>query len=154
VVAAAVAGLTAAAAVVWHASRRAAPVEQLAPLVAALAAGQAPVSLWLGCVARPEGAKGAATRGLYPLLGAEIEVASPDLPGDTSFKVALELVAEIFRTGNPPTDGARLGYDRTTEFGVRYRLDGDAGAVPVVVLSQIIEPAGMKVGATVTAGAA
>ncbi len=153
VVAAAVAGLPNAVAVVWHASRRAVPAEQLAPLVAALAKGQAPVPLWLGCVP-PAGAKGAATRGLYPLHGAEIEVTAPGLPGNLAFEVALELAAEIFRTGKPPAEGARLGYDRTTEFGVRYRTDGPAGAVPAVVLTQITQPAGINVGAKVAAGAA
>ena len=154
VVAAAVAGLAGAVAVVWHTSRRAVPAEQLAPLVAALAQGQAPVPLWLGCVARPAGARGVATRGLYPLLGAEIEVASRDLPVDTAFEVALDLVAEIFRTGKPPTEGARLGYDRTTEFGVRYRRQGHAGAVPAVVLTQITQPAAVPAGVKLMAGAA
>ena len=154
VVAAAVAGLAGAVAVVWHTSRRAVPAEQLAPLVAALAQGQAPVPLWLGCVARPAGARGVATRGLYPLLGAEIEVASRDLPVDTAFEVALDLAAEIFRTGKPPADGARLGYDRTTEFGVRYRRQGHAGAVPAVVLTQITQPAAAPAGVKLMAGAA
>ena len=154
VVAAAVAGLAGAVAVVWHTSRRAVPAEQLAPLVAALAQGQAPVPLWLGCVARPAGARGVATRGLYPLLGAEIEVASRDLPVDTAFEVAQELAAEIFRTGKPPTEGARLGYDRTTEFGVRYRRQGHAGAVPAVVLTQITQPAAAPAGVKLMAGAA
>ncbi len=85
VVAAAVAGLAEAAAVIWNASRRAVPVEQLAAMVAALAQGQAPMPLWLGCVARPAGARGVATLGLFPLLGAEIEVASQDMPVDTAF---------------------------------------------------------------------
>ena len=158
VVAAAVAGLAEAAAVVWHASRRAVPAEQLAPLVAALATGQAPVPLWMGCVGRPAGARGVATRGLYALLGAEIEVASRDLPVDSAFEVALELAAEIFRTGKPPEEGARLGYDRITEFGVRYRRQGHPGAVPAVVLSQITPPVGAPAGALdgmkLTAGAA
>ena len=154
VVAAAVAGLAGAVAVVWHASRRAVPAEQLAPLVAALAAGQAPVPLWLGCVARPAGARGVATRGLYPLLGAEIEVALWNLPVDAAFEVALELAAEIFDTGKPPAEGARLGYDRTTEFGVRYRPGNHVGAVPAVVLTQITQPAGVPAGAKLAVGAA
>jgi len=157
VAAAAVAGLVEAAAVVWYPSRRAVPAEQLASLVVALAAGQAPVALWLGCVSRPagtRGARGAVTRGLYPLLGAEIEIASPDLPGDTAFEVALELAAEMLRTGKPPEDGARLGYDRTTEFGVGYRRHGHAGAVPAVVLTQLTEPAVASSGVRLTAGAA
>jgi len=158
VAAAAVAGLVDAAAVIWHASRRAVPAEQLAPLVAALATGQAPVPLWLGCVARPAGARGVATRGLYALLGAEIEVASLNLPVDTAFDVALELAVEMFRAGKPPADGARLGFDRTTEFGVRYRTGSHAGAVPAVVLTQTTAPGGAPAGApiavNVAAGAA
>ncbi|MHA1528364.1 MAG: hypothetical protein ACTSVG_05055 [Alphaproteobacteria bacterium] len=154
VVAAAVAGLTEAAAVVWYASRRAVPAEQLAPLVAALATGQAPVPLWLGCVARPAGARGVATRGLYALFGAEIEVASRNLPVDAAFEVAQELAAEIFHAGAPPEEGARLGYDRTTEFGVRYRSGSHAGAVPAVVLTQITESARAPARAQLAAGAA
>jgi hypothetical protein len=143
VVAAAVAGLAEAAAVIWNASRRAVPVEQLAAMVAALAQGQAPMPLWLGCVARPAGARGVATLGLFPLLGAEIEVASQDMPVDTAFGVALELAEEVLRSGEPPENGALLGYDRTTEFGVRYRANGHAGAAPAMVLSQINHPAGV-----------
>jgi len=143
VVAAAVAGLAEAAAVIWNASRRAVPVEQLAAMVAALAQGQAPMPLWLGCVARPAGARGVATLGLFPLLGAEIEVASQDMSVDTAFGVALELAEEVLRSGEPPENGALLGYDRTTEFGVRYRANGHAGAAPAMVLSQINHPAGV-----------
>ncbi len=143
VVAAAVAGLAEAAAVIWNASRRAVPVEQLAAMVAALAQGQAPMLLWLGCVARPAGARGVATLGLFPLLGAEIEVASQDMSVDTAFGVALELAEEVLRSGEPPENGALLGYDRTTEFGVRYRANGHAGAAPAMVLSQINHPAGV-----------
>jgi len=157
VVVAAVAGLAEAAAVVWHASRRAVPAEQLAPLaplVAALATGQAPVPLWLGCVARPAGARGVATRGLYALFGAEIEVASQNLPVDTAFEVAQELAVDIFCAGEPPEEGARLGYDRTTEFDVRYRSGSHAGAVPAVVLTQIAESARMPDRVQLVAGAA
>ncbi len=150
VLAAAVTGLAEAAAVIWRTSRRALPAEQLAPLVAAMAQGQAPVPLWLGCMGQPAGAQGVATRGLYPLLGAEIEVASEDLPWDTAFEVALELAVEILRTGEPPAHGVRLGYDRNTEFSVRHRAGGGAGAMPAVVLTQVTHP----VEPEVTAGAA
>ncbi|MEE8456373.1 MAG: hypothetical protein V3R90_16770 [Limibaculum sp.] len=105
-------------------------------------------------MARPAGARGVATRGLYALLGAEIEVASRNLPVDAAFEVAQELAAEIFRTGKPPADGTRLGYDRATEFGVRYRRQGHAGAVPAVVLTQITQPAAEPAGVKLMAGAA
>jgi len=150
VVAAAVTGLVEAAAVVWRASRRAVPVEQLETLVAALAQGQAPIPLWLGCPSRPEGARGTVTRGLFPLLGAEIEIAVSDLQGDAAFKIAMELAAEILRAGEAPAHGAWLKYDRNTEFSVRHRASGHAGGVPYVVLTQAANP----VESEATAGAA
>lgn len=136
IVAAAVARLADAAAVVWHTSLCAVPAAQSGSLVAALAMGQAPVPLWFGCPGRPVGASGAATRGLYPLLGAEIEVASPDLPTETAFKLALELVAEILRAGEAPAPGTWLDYDKHAEFRVRHQAPGHAGAVPAIVLTQ------------------
>jgi hypothetical protein len=150
IVAAAVARLTEAAAVVWHTSLCAVPAAQLPPLVAALAQGQAPVPLWFGCPGRPEGASGAATRGLYPLLGAEIEIASPDMPVNTAFALALDLVAEILRAGEAPEHGAWLDYDKNTEFGVRHQARSHAGAVPTVVLIH----ATRRVAPEATAGAA
>jgi hypothetical protein len=147
IVAAAVAGLADALAVVWRPSGCAVPAEQLAPLVSALKQGQAPVSLWLGHVERPAGAM---TRGFYPLLGAEIEIASPELPGDAAFIVALDLVAEIFRSGEPPAHGAWLSYDANTEFSVRHRAGGHGGGVPTVALMHAAQP----VEPDVSAGAA
>ena len=153
-VSAAVAALTEAVGIVWCPSHCVAPAEQLAPLMAALVQGQPPVSLWVGCpsqsAGQSAGAQGAFTRGLYPLLGMEIEVEVRDLPAAVAFDIARGLVEEALRSGEPPEDGARLKYNRTTEFGVRYRMNGIPGAVPAVVLSQIAEPAQVKV----TAGAA
>ena len=97
VVAAAVAGPVGAVAVVWHASRRAVSAEQLAPLVAALAQGQAPVPPWLGCVARPAGARGVATRAPYPLLGAESAVAARPLPVAPPLAVARAPAVSVAR---------------------------------------------------------
>jgi hypothetical protein len=137
IVAAAVAGLADAVALVWRPSGCAVPAKQLAPLVAALKQGQTPMPLWLGRVERP---RGAMTRGFYPLLGAEIEIASPELPGDTAFKVALDLVAEILRSGEPPAHGAWLDYDENTEFSVRHRAGSHGGGVPTVVLIHAAQP--------------
>lgn len=141
VVAAAVAKLAEASAIVWHRSRRAVPATQLASLVAELAKGEAPVPLWLSCPVRPEGARGAATYGLFPLLGAEIEVVSPDLPAATAIGVALDLASEILRAGEPPEDGAVMGYDDTTDFSVELRAGGDDGAPPLVVLTHVTQSA-------------
>ena len=76
------------------------------------------------------------------------------MQASAAFEIALELAVEILSTGEVPENGARLGCDRTTEFCVRYRLNSHTGAAPAVVLSQIIEPAGMPIGEKVTAGAA
>jgi hypothetical protein len=140
VLAAAVMVLAEAAAIFWHSSHRAVPAGQLAPLLAAMVQGQAPVPLWLGCMGSSMGSSGVATRGLYPFLGVEIEVASQDLPLDTAFEVAQELAVEIFRTGELPAHGVRIGYDRDTEFSVRHRAGGRAGAMPAVVLTQVTHP--------------
>lgn len=147
VVAAAVTGLTNAVAVIWRESLRAVPVEQLASMVAALTRGQAPVPLWLGRVGRPEGAPGAATRGLYPLLGAEIEVEAPDLTGDRAFEVALELATQILRSGEAPAHGEWLGYNRDIDFHVRHRAGSHAGPAPAVILKQETRPVEMEVAA-------
>ena len=136
IVSAAVAKLADAAAVVWQASLCAVSAAQMAPLVAALAQGQAPLSLWFGCMGRPAGASGAATRGLHSLLGAEVEIVSPDLPSETAFELALELVAEILRAGEAPQPGVCIGYDKNTEFCVRHQARSHAGSIPAVVLMQ------------------
>ena len=149
IVAAAVARLADATAVIWHNSLCAVPAAQLVSLVAALAQGQAPVPLWFGCPGRPAGASGASTRGLYPLLGAEIEIASPDLPADSAFELALDLVAEILRAGEAPAHGAWLDYDKNTEFHVRHQARSHAGAVPALVLIQATRPVESEVRAGV-----
>jgi hypothetical protein len=108
-------------AIVWKTSRCALPAKRLTSLVAELAQGQAPMPLWLGCQGGTEGARGATTCGLYPLLGAEIEVVSPNLTAETAVTVALDLATEILRAGEPPAHGASRG----------------AGSVPAVVLTHV-----------------
>jgi hypothetical protein len=142
IVAAAVARLANAVAVVWRSSGCAVPVGQFDPLVTALTGGQAPLPLWLGRMERPAGAM---TRGFYPLLGAEIEITSPDLTGDAAFEVAMDLVAEILRSGEPPAHGAWLGYDANTAFSVRHRASGNGGGAPTVVLMHATQPVGPDV---------
>lgn len=149
VVAAAVTKLAEITAVVWDTSGCALPAEQLASLVAELAQGQAPVPLWLGCPKRAEGVGGAETRGFYPLLGAEIEVVSPNLPDDAAVIVALDLATEILRAGEPPAHGAMIDYDKNTEFRVAHRAGTGSGAVPTVVLTQVTHLAEPEVSAGV-----
>lgn len=150
VVAAAVTKLVEATAVIWHTSGCALTGEQLTSLVAELAQGKAPVALWLGFPERADGDRGAETRGLYPLLGAEIEVVSPNLPRDTAAKVALDLATEILRAGEPPAHGAVIDYGKSTEFRVLHRPSAGVDSVPAVVLRHVTHSAEPEV----TAGAA
>jgi len=148
VVAEAVARVTEAIGVVWHASNSAVPIEHLSSMFAALAEGQAPMQLWLGCSARQEGARGAMTRGLYPLLGVEIEVASEDMAQDIAYELALDVVAEIFHTGNPPAKGTQLDFDPKSAFNVDYRTGSrkprHEGDLPKIVLTQVLLPVESK----------
>jgi hypothetical protein len=137
VVAAAVAKLTDITAVVWNTSNCAMPAERLGSLVEQLAQGQAPMQLWLGCESRTDGKCNAMTCGLYPLLGAEIEVVSPKLPGETAVRIALELAAEILRAGEPPAHGTTIDFDKNSEFRVLHRARGGDGVVPAVVLTHV-----------------
>lgn len=147
VVASAVTKLADVTAIVWRTSRCALPVEHLTSLVTELANGQAPVPLWLGCPGQPVDGKGAMTRGLYPLLGAEIEVIAPSLPGDTAIAVAMELATEILRAGEPPAHGAMIDYDKNTEFRVVHRAKAGVDAVPAVVLTHVTRQSESEVAA-------
>lgn len=138
-VAAAVAELATPAGVVWESAGTVLPPERLAEAMEALARGAPPLALWLGAGARGSGA--VETRGLYPLLGAEIEVAACGLVEDTACAMALALAAEILEEGRPPAEGARLDCGRRGTLRVRYRGAGADGAPPAVVLEQPRGPA-------------
>lgn len=129
-VAGAAAELVETAAVVWESSGVAVPADELA---AALADGAPPVALWIGAVAAPWG--GVVTRGLYPLLGAEIEVRTPALSVAAARELALRLASEILETGRPPAEGARIGHGLRSAFRVRYR-GAEQGGAPAVVLEE------------------
>ena len=150
VVAAAVTKLTDALAVVWHRSRCAVSADRLVPLVEKLAQGQAPVALWFGCAEEPDGSRSAKTRGLYPLLGAEIEVVPFNLSGEIAVELALESAAEVLKAGEPPAHGAMIPYDKNTEFRVLHRASKKDGTAPAIVLTQVAH----RAEPTATAGAA
>jgi hypothetical protein len=144
VVAQAAAKLAQAVGIVWHSSRRAMPVERLEPMVTALVDEQPPVSLWLGCSTRRSAGR-MLTRGLYPLLGAEVEVASAALTEEAAREVALALAADILDSGRVPAENETIDYDRQTVLHIGYRQGGDT-TVPAIVLTQIprqsdLEPA-------------
>jgi len=143
VVAQAAAKLSDAVGVVWHPSRRAIAVENLGPLATALVEGQAPVPLWLGC-SGGESAERMVTRGLYPLLGAEIEVASTALAESVAREVAFGLAAEILESGELPAEDEKIGYGRHSDFHVGYRQDDGDGSVPAIVLTEVARQSNLK----------
>ncbi|HUF85771.1 MAG TPA: hypothetical protein VMM59_00165 [Thermohalobaculum sp.] len=149
-VAAAVAGLVTAPGVVWESSSMGLPARALSTAVAQLRQGGAPAALWVsaaGVGAGAGAAGGVATRGLYPLLGAEVEVRAPGLARAEAERLAMDLAAEILETGRPPAEGSAL--DQSGQGGahgrahgapharlrVRYR-DAEAGGLPAVLLEE------------------
>lgn len=98
-------------------------------MVAELVDGRAPALLWLGCSPAPETAGRLMTRGFYPLLGGEIEVASTALAQEVAFEVALALAAEILAFGESPAENETIEFDARTAFHVGYRQGGDEGAI-------------------------
>lgn len=132
-VAAAAAELAAPAGIVWEASGVAVPAGELVAALPALMAGEPPVALWIGTGAEPWG--GVATRGLYPLLGGEVEVRPAGLSQEMAGRVAMGVAAEILETGVPPAEGAQIAHGPRAVFYVRYRGAEDGGA-PAIVLDQ------------------
>ena len=137
-VAAAVAAITAPVGIVWETAGLALPGERLHEAMATLVQGTAPVALWLRADRRASGA--VETQGLYPLLGAEVEVSARGLATDAAESVALAIAAEILQRGRPPTEGADLNCGRRSVLRVRYRGPGPEGAPPAVVLEDAPGP--------------
>ena len=134
-VAAAVAAVATPVGVVWDTSGIALAPEGLDEAMAALAEGAAPVAFWVAAAEMGNG--GVATRGLYPLLGAEVEMAVPGVSPDASRRVALRLAAEILEQGRPPAEGAEIDNGRNGTLRVRYRGPESDGAAPAVVLERM-----------------
>lgn len=137
VVAAAVSRLVETIGLVWHASNCCVAADRIPGLIADLEEGRAPVSLWLGA-ARVEAhagrPAGLATRGLYPLLGAEIEVSESRLPHAVALDIALALAERIIGAGEPPAHGARLSFGSGRDFLVRHLPRGCGTDVPALIL--------------------
>lgn len=134
-VAAAVAAVATPLGVVWDTSGVALAPDGLDEAIATLAEGIAPVAFWVATTERGRGC--VETCGLYPLLGAEIEVSVPGLSPDASRTAALRLAAEILEQGRPPADGAEIDNGRNGALRVRYRGPDAAGATPAVVLERM-----------------
>jgi hypothetical protein len=144
VVAAAVSRLVETIGLVWHASHCCVPADRLPGLIAGLEQGRAPVSLWLGAALVPAHAGRPAsltTRGLYPLLGAEIEVSECRLPHAVVLDIALALAERIIGVGAPPEHGARLSFGAGRNFLVRHMPRGCGNDVPALILIPESEPA-------------
>lgn len=139
-VAAAAAGLVPAPGAVWQSSGVALPAAALERAVPALMQGRAPVTLWVGMIETPGGV---ATRGLYPLLGAEVAVRAPGLGRDAAARLAFSVASEIVGSGRPPAEGAEIAAESTGQprLRVRYSVgegnaDEDGGSVPAIVLEE------------------
>lgn len=132
VAAAAAAELGEAAGIVWESSGIAVPADELLAAVPSLMAGEPPVALWIGTVAGRSGVL--ATRGLFPLLGAEVELRAPGLAREAADKIVLGLAAEILDTGQPPAEGARLAHRQRAGFFVSYQ--GCEDGIPAIVLEE------------------
>lgn len=142
VVAAAVSRLVETIGLVWHASRRSVPADRLPDLIRSLEDGRAPVSLWISCLpvlARAGRPAGLTTRGLYPLLGAEIEISESRLSHEAALDIALELAERVIGAGMPPGHGARLSFGVGRDFLVRHLPRGCGNDVPALIL--VPEPA-------------
>ncbi len=134
-VAAGIAALVTPVGVVWDNSGVALPPGGLDEAMESLAAAAAPVGFWIAAAESWSG--GVETRGLYPLLGAEIKVAVPRLSHDALGNVALTLAAEILEDGRPPAEGTEVEYGRSGAMRVSYRGPESEGAPPAVVLERI-----------------
>ena len=137
---------------VWHTSNQVMAGEQMPQMFTDLLAGTAPVEVWIARLPLPSGAKGVATRGFFPLLGAEIAVLSKQLTLAESGQAANDLAVEILRSGEAPSHGEKLFYDRV-RFVVEHRAVGVDGSVPVVVLAEIANVSGASASAGASAGA-
>ena len=133
VAAAAVAELGQATGVVWETSGVAVPACDVLAAMPSLMGGEPPVALWIGTRAGRGGV--VTTRGLFPLLGAEVELRAPGVATAEAERVVLGLAAEILETGRPPAEGTRIAHRQRPGFLVRYR-GGDDDAAPAIVLEE------------------
>lgn len=127
-------------AVIWHSSGIVLPANGLDAAVSDLRNSAVPVALWLN-YRKAEPAPGRQgrimTRGLYPLLGAEIEVMSNRLPPKQSFEVALDMAARLSAGDGVPSEGEHVRFAGRGEFQVGERTGDRPGSVPVLVLREL-----------------
>jgi hypothetical protein len=124
--------------IAWHASHRAVTAAGLREIGAGIAEGIAPVSLWIGLERMVEEAghgAGVVTRGLYPLLGAEIEVGQSGFPKSVAFDIALQLAERILTDGRMPEHASRMGFGPGRDFVVRHMPRGIGHDAPVLSLT-------------------
>ncbi|HSF94686.1 MAG TPA: hypothetical protein VLA52_06625 [Thermohalobaculum sp.] len=133
----AVARLVDVAGIVWHASLRCLPRAELLSLADDLATGTAPVNLWVGADRFGAGDRrsaGVVTRGLYQILGAELEVGQDSFPSEVAFEIALDLAERIITDGTLPEHASRLSFGLGREFVVRHMPRGHGNDAPVLAL--------------------
>lgn len=147
IVAVAVSRLVEVEGIVWHASRCCLPLSGVARIAADLDKDVAPVELWIGLdrFRYDDGQAGVSTRGLFQLLGAEIEVGQTGFPNEVAFDIALDLAERIVADGALPEHGARLSFGLGRDFVVRHMPRGLGIDTPALSLTP--EVAGQVAGA-------
>lgn len=136
-VAAAVSNLVDTIGLVWHASLASLPKDRLPGIVEGLLACRAPTALWL--CARPLAERdgqpvGLMTRGLYPLLGAEIRIDEVVLPRSVALEIIVGLGSSIVGAGSLPVQDARLNFGAGHAYRVRHAPQDADNDVPSIVL--------------------
>ena len=134
VTAAAIASLTEPLGILWHPAGTALPDAEIDLSLERLAGMVAPVHLWTRWREIPveNGAEpGVVSRGLYPLLGREIEI----LPSSLSFDSAVDFVRKlselILASGRMPPHGARIEVSGGHAFTVERAAQGARTRTPV-----------------------
>lgn len=136
-VAAAVSHLADAIGLVWHASLICLPKDRLPAIVGNLEGGRAPIALWLGTsplVERDGQPAGVLTRGLHPLLGAEIGIGGAGIPLAETLEIVMGLARRIDGGGSLPGQDARVTYGNGHAYRVRHMPRDGQNEGPTIYL--------------------
>jgi hypothetical protein len=147
VTAAAVSILTEASGIVWHPAGNATPPDVIPDFIQSLVDGIAPLPLWLRWTLVPPAPgrnPGAASRGLEPLLGMELEITSNDFGLEKTVGDLFEIAHAQVRKGHAPADGTQVGTAARTWYHVAYAPRGVVSQAPVFRLTPVSDYTGEK----------
>lgn len=149
VTAAAVSLLTDPSGIVWHPAGNATPPDVIPDFIQSLADGIAPLPLWLRWLPVPQAPgrnPGAASRGLKPLLGRELEIVSNDFSLEKTVGDLFEIAHAHVRKGKGPADGGQVGTKDRTHYHVVHVAHGAVTGTPVFRLTPVTDYTGEKTG--------